>query len=98
MSEEEKQEFIHEVDDVVEPIEEQTKPISVMEILQIELRRYMENALKMKKKIDTAKTNYKKIYYSKKLKKNNMEALKVLTAIERVKSNDKQETPNDPNE
>lgn len=83
---EEKQEFIHEADDVVEPI--QTNPISVMDMLQIELRRYMEIALELKKKIDTAKTDYKKIYYNKKLKKNNKEALKVLTAIERVRPKD----------
>lgn len=93
---EEKQEFIHEADDVVEPIEEQTKPINVMDMLQIELRRLMENALEMKKKVDTAKTDYKKSYFSKKLKKNNMEALKVLTAIERVRpKDDKPETPNE---
>ncbi len=93
MSEEEKQEFIHEASDIVEPIEEQTKPINVIDMLQVELRRLMENALKIKKKIDTAKTDYKKNYYGKKLKKNNMEALKVLTAIERVKpKDDKQKT------
>lgn len=85
MSEEEKQEFIHEAEDVVEPIEEQTKPISVMDMLQIELRRCMESALELKKKIDSAKTDYKKTYYSKKLKKNNTEALQVLTAIEKYK-------------
>ena len=93
MSEEEKQEFIHEAKDIVEPIEEQTKPISVMNMLHVELRRLMENALTIKKKIDTAKTDYKKSYYSKKLKKNNMEALKVLTAIERVKSKNDKENP-----
>ena len=95
MSEEEKQEFIHEAKDIVEPIEEQTKPINVMDMLQVELRRLMENALNIKKKIDTAKTDYKKNYYGKKLKKNNMEALQVLTAIERVKPKDEQEKTNE---
>jgi hypothetical protein len=81
---EEAQEFIHKADKVTEPKEE-THEISLMDLLQVELRRHMEIALDYKKKIESAKTEYKKNYYNKKLKKNNMEALKVLTAIERVK-------------
>jgi hypothetical protein len=81
---EEKQEFIHEAENVVEPKEEQTQELNIMDILQMELRRHMEVALEYKKKIDSAQTEYKKKYYTKKLKKNNTEALKVLTAIERV--------------
>lgn len=81
---EEAQEFIHEAD-AKEPKEEQPQEINIMDILQLELRRHMEVALDYKKKIEGAKTQYKKSYYGKKLKKNNTEALKVLTAIERIK-------------
>lgn len=79
---EDTQEFIHEAE---EAPKEETNEISILDLLQMELRRHMEVALDYKKKIDSAKTQYKKSYYTKKLKKNNTEALKVLTAIERVK-------------
>lgn len=85
------QEFIHEAEDVVEsdePVE-----LNIMDILQMELRRHMETALDYKKKINSAKTSYKKSYYQKKLKKNNTEALKVLTAIERVKKGNANKPP-----
>lgn len=81
----EEQEFIHEVEETAPSNE--PEEISIMDILQMELRRHMEIALDYKKKIESAKTDYKKNYYNKKLKKNNTEALKVLTAIERIKKN-----------
>ena len=83
---EEKQEFIHEAEETKSKTQ-QPQEISIMDILQMELRRHMEVALEYKKNIEGAKTESKKKYYAKKLKKNNTEALKVLTAIERVKKN-----------
>lgn len=82
----EKQEFIDEVEEVeTDPKKEHT--ISLLDLLQLELQEYMRNALKLKKIMGEAKTDYKKKYYGKKLKKNNMEALKILTAIQRVRNN-----------
>ena len=82
----EEQEFIDEVETTeTDPEKEQT--ISLLDLLQLELQEYMRNALNLKERIDGAKTDYKKKYYNKKLKKNNMEALKILTAIQRVKNN-----------
>ena len=60
------------------------KPLTVLDVLQHELRQHMTIALEYKKKIDEAKTKPKKDYYTKKLKKNNVQATKVLTAIERL--------------
>lgn len=80
----EKQEFIDEVKEV-DPKKEQ--PISLLDLLQLELQEYLRTTLKFKKLISEAKTDYKKKYYNKKIKKNNMEALKILTAIQRVKNN-----------
>ena len=80
----EDQEFI----DVAKP-EQPSKQIGIMDMLQMELHRYMKQALEFKRKIETAKSAYKKKYYEKKLKKNNMEALKVLTAIQRVERQQK---------
>lgn len=77
-----KQEFIDE-----EPTEEpkpKVKKIGIVEMLQHELRTHMETALEYKNKINEAKTSYKKKYFGKKLKKNNLQAMKILTAIERM--------------
>jgi hypothetical protein len=52
----------------------------------------METALDYKKKIEEAKTDYKKNYYNKKLKKNNADAVKILTAIERVEKSQDEKT------
>lgn len=78
----EEQEFIHEVTN--EEGTESPKPPTLIEMLQYELREHMSIALDYKTKIEAAKTQPKKEYYNKKLKKNNMQALKVMTAIERV--------------
>ncbi len=74
------QEFIHKASD--EPKKELRQP-TVLEMLQYELRERMKVSLDYKKKIDEAKTKPKKDYYKKKIKKNNVQALKILTAIER---------------
>lgn len=78
---EEKQEFIHKASDEVQP--QKPKPPTVLEMLQYELREHMKVSLQHKKKIDEAKTNPKKQYFKKKLEKNNVQALKLLTIIER---------------
>lgn len=98
----EEQEFIHEASDEVE---QPKKPPTLLEMLQYELRQHMEIALKYKKKIEEAKTQYKKDYYNKKLQKNNIQATKVLTAIERytlqkaiVYENPKEEKENESTE
>ena len=81
MSEEE-QEFIHEASDEVKVPQ---KPPTLLEMLQYELREHMKVSLDYKKKIEEAKTDPKKDYFKKKLKKNNLYALKILTAIEQHK-------------
>ena len=83
MNEEEKQEFIHEASDEVQESQEPPKMPTILEMLQYELREHMKVSLDYKKKIDEAKTDPKKEYYKKKLKKNNVQALQILTAIER---------------
>jgi hypothetical protein len=50
------------------------------------MQQYLAKAVEYKHKIDTAKTDYKKRFYTKKLEKNNMEALEVLSLMESVKS------------
>ena len=62
--------------------------MSVTEMLQIELREHMTTALNYKQKIETAKTQAKKDFYNKKLKKNNLQAARILTALERLKQRD----------
>ena len=81
------QEFI---DEAPATEEESQRPPTVVQMLQYELRERMKTALDYKTKIETAKTEHKKKYYGKKLKKNNVEAMKILTAIERVKKNQTQ--------
>lgn len=83
----EEQEFIDEVE--AKP-EKKEHTISLLDVLHMELQEHMKTALSLKKKVEDAKTDYKKKYYSKKLKKNNIAALKIITAIERVKKNQKQ--------
>ena len=82
----EEQEFI---DETPVPKEETQKPITLLDMLQYELRERMTVALDYKNKIENAKTSVKKQYFQKKLKKNNIEAAKILTAIERVATQNK---------
>ena len=74
------EEFIDEAVEVPEGSEE--KPLTLLEMLQYELQECMKIALGYKKNIDEAKTQLKKTYFKKKLKKNNTYAVKILTAIE----------------
>jgi hypothetical protein len=82
----EEQEFIHTAN------KKEKGAVSVLDILRQELHKYMETALDYKKKIEEAKTDYKKNYYNKKLKKNNADAVKILTAIERVEKSQDEKT------
>ena len=66
------------------PVKEEKKPITLLDMLQYELKERMKTALNYRTKIDTAKTDYKKKYFQTKLKKNNLEAAKILTAIQNV--------------
>ena len=75
----EKTEYIDET-----PVKGKNKPITLLDMLQVELRERMTVALDYKEKIDTAKTDIKKKYFRKKLLKNNLEAAKILTAIENI--------------
>lgn len=68
---------------------EKQKPTTLLDMLQYELRDRMTVALDIKNKIDNAKTVTKKQYFRKKLKKNNIEAAKILTAIERIAQQEK---------
>lgn len=77
------------IDETPVPQEEEKKPTTLLDMLQFELRDRMTTALDIKNKIDTAKTSAKKKYFQKKLKKNNIEAAKVLTAIERIAQQEK---------
>ena len=73
----EKTEYIDET-----PVEGKKKPVTLLDMLQYELRERMTIALDYKEKADTAKTDIKRKYFRKKLLKNNIEAAKILTAIE----------------
>ncbi|KKM48144.1 hypothetical protein LCGC14_1557950 [marine sediment metagenome] len=75
----EKAEYIDET-----PVKGKGKPSTLLDMLQVELRSRMTIALDFKEKIDTAKTDVKKKYFRKKLLKNNLDAAKILTAIENI--------------
>jgi len=75
----EKTEYIDET-----PVKGKKKPVTLLDMLQYELRERMTVALDYKEKTDTAKTDTKKKYFRKKLLKNNLEAAKILTAIENI--------------
>lgn len=58
---------------------------SIVEIaLREELRDAMYEARRLAEQRDTAKTDYKRLYYEKKLKKHNENAAKVAQALDRV--------------
>ncbi len=63
---------------------EKTSQPTVTEMLQSMLRECAANALEYKRKIASAKTDYKKKYYKKKLDKNNDEAMRVLASLEKL--------------
>jgi len=65
-------------------LKEKKKPITLLDMLQFELKERMTVALDHKEKINVAKTDTKKKYFRKKLLKNNLEAAKILTAIENI--------------
>ena len=77
----EKTEYIDET-----PIKEKGKisNMTLLDMLQYELRDRMTVALNYKEKIEAAKTDVKKKYFKKKLLKNNIDAAKILTAIENI--------------
>lgn len=75
----EKTEYIDET-----PVKGKKKPVTLLDMLQVELRERMTIALDYKEKSDSAKTDTKKKYFRKKLLKNNLEAAKILTAIENI--------------
>lgn len=60
----------------------------VKQALVIEIRQHITKALDLKNKIDTAKTETKKSVYQKKLKKNNIEAADLLTALDKLLKNE----------
>lgn len=81
----EKVEFIHEIVDDPTPPKNENK-IDLLDLLRMELQDHMKVALDLNNKIKEAKTEPKRVYYKKKLKKNNEQAQKVLVAIARVES------------
>ena len=56
----------------------------VKQALIIEFKELAANAIDYKSKIETAKTFTKKEIYKKKLKKNNIKAAEILSALERL--------------
>lgn len=54
--------------------------------VEMELRDLIAEASRIRKEIDTAKTNLKKEYFKKKFKKVTTQVMQMLTALERVKS------------
>lgn len=56
----------------------------VKQALIIEIRKHMANAIEFKKKVDGAKTETKRNVYKKKLKKNNIEAADLFTALDKL--------------
>jgi len=72
------------IDETEIPVEKESKKLTLLDMLQHELRNRMTVALELRSKIDTAKTTYKKTYYNKKLVKNNTEAAKILTAMQNL--------------
>lgn len=87
----EKTEYIDET-----PVEGKKKPVTLLDMLQHELRSRMTIALDYKGKTDNAKTDTKKKYFRKKLLKNNLEAAKILTAIENITLQKAQVFENEP--
>ena len=61
-------------------------PISLIDIAKSEFTRLVGMARKYQEKINTAKTGAKRNYYKKKLKKNNVEAMQMLVAIEKLEA------------
>lgn len=68
----------------VETTEKKENKPTLNQILEAEIRDLAHNAVVLKREIDTAKTSYKKKYFSRKLKKNNDEAVKLLMALEKL--------------
>jgi hypothetical protein len=56
----------------------------VKQALILEIRKHMEAAIEFKKKVDGAKTETKRNVYKKKLKKNNIEAADLFTALDKL--------------
>ena len=56
----------------------------VKQALILEIRQHIANAVDWKQKIDTAKTEAKRNVYKKKLKKNNIEAADLFTALDKL--------------
>lgn len=59
-----------------------SNPTRVEQVLGMELRQHAETAREYRELIEKAKTEYKKKYYRKKLKKNNEQAFQILLALE----------------
>ena len=58
----------------------------LIDIAKAEFMYLLEQAKEYKEKIDTAKTGAKRNLYKKKLKKNNIEAMQMLVAIEKLEA------------
>ncbi len=56
----------------------------VKQALIVEIRQHIAKAIDFKKKVDTAKTEAKRNVYMKKLKKNNIEAADLFTALDKL--------------
>lgn len=57
---------------------------TLADIVRAEIASLRDTSLQYRKIIDTAKTNYKKQYYMKKLKKNNKKLMEMLIALDRL--------------
>ena len=60
---------------------------SLVDIVRAEITELRDTSLKYRKLIDTAKTKYKKQYYTKKLAKNNKKLMEMLVALDRLPTN-----------
>ena len=58
----------------------------LIDYARAEFMHLLEQAKEYKEKINTAKTGTKRNYYKKKLKKNNVEAMQMLVAIEKLEA------------
>lgn len=60
----------------------------VKQTLILEIRQHIANAVEWKQKIDSAKTETKRSVYKKKLKKNNIAAADLFTALDKLVKNE----------
>ena len=63
---------------------ENTQP-NMLNIAQLFITQKMTESQEIRKKLETSKTEYKKKYYTRKLRENNKELMKALVALDKLR-------------